>query len=103
MRDKRMTEFTGRQMVIRLSPAMRGFLMECRGRLTQAEYNSVARLVDTLTPAGDWLSIGHYTEMRRRLGMGRIDGNNNLVHEMREVLATMQGTGWQDYNTVAVS
>ena len=81
------------------SPVMRGFLMECRGRLTQAEYNSVARLVDTLTPAGDWLFIGHYTEMRRRLG--RIDGNNNLVHEMRVVLATMRGDGWQDYNTVA--
>ena len=81
------------------SPVMRGFLMECRGRLTQAEYNSVARLVDTLTPADDWLFIGHYTEMRRRLG--RIDGNNNLVHEMRVVLATMRGDGWQDYNTVA--
>ena len=37
--------------------------------------------------------------MRRRLGM--IDGNNNLVHEMRVVLATMRGDGWQDYNTVA--
>ena len=81
------------------SPVMRGLLLECRGRLTQAEYNSVARLVDTLTPAGDWLFIGHYTEMRRRLGM--IDGNNNLVHEMRVVLATMRGDGWQDYNTVA--
>ena len=81
------------------SPVMRGFLLECRGRLTQAEYNSVARLVDTLTPAGDWLFIGHYTEMRRRLGM--IDGNNNLVYEMRVVLATMRGDGWQDYNTVA--
>ena len=81
------------------SPVMRGFLMECRGRLTQAEYNSVARLVDTLTPAGDWLFIGHYTEMRRRLGM--IDGNNDLTHEMRVVLATMRGDGWQDYNTVA--
>ena len=81
------------------SPVMRGFLLECRGRMTQAEYNSVARLVDTLTPAGDWLFIGHYTEMRRRLGM--IDGNNNLVYEMRVVLATMRGDGWQDYNTVA--
>ena len=81
------------------SPVMRGFLMECRARLTQAEYNSVARLVDTLTPAGDWLFIGHYTEMRRRLG--RIDGNNNLAHDMRVVLATMRGDGWQDYNTVA--
>ena len=78
------------------SPVMRGFLMECRGRLTQAEYNSVARLVDTLTPTGEGLFIGHYTEMRRRLG--RIDGNNNLVHE---ILATMRGDGWQDYNTVA--
>ena len=81
------------------SPVMCGFLLECRGRMTQAEYNSVARLVDTLTPAGDWLFIGHYTEMRRRLGM--IDGNNNLVYEMRVVLATMRGDGWQDYNTVA--
>lgn len=81
------------------SPVMCGFLLECRERLTQAEYNSVARLVDTLTPAGDWLFIGHYTEMRRRLG--RIGGNNNLVYEMRVVLATMRGDGWQDYNTVA--
>ena len=81
------------------SPVIRGFLMECRGRLTQAEYNSVARLVDTLTPTGEWLFIGHYTEMRRRLG--RIDGNNNLAHEMRVILATMQGTGWQDYNNAA--
>ena len=81
------------------SPVMCGFLLECRGRMTQAEYNSVARLVDTLTPAGDWLFIGHYTEMRRRLAM--IDGNNNLVYEMRVVLATMRGDGWQDYNTVA--
>ena len=74
------------------SPVMRGLLLECRGRLTQAEYNSVARLADTLTPAGDWLFIGHYTEMRRRLGR---------INDMRVVLATMQGTGWQDYNTVA--
>ena len=81
------------------SPVMHGFLRECRGRLTQAEYNSVARLVDTLTPAGDWLFTGHYTELRRRLG--RIDDNNNLVYEMRVVLATMRGDGWQDYNTVA--
>ena len=81
------------------SPVMRGFLMECRGRLTQAEYNSVARLADTLTAAGEWLFIGHYTEIRRRLGM--IGDNNNLVHEMRVVLATMRGDGWQDYNAVA--
>ena len=81
------------------SPVMRGFLMECRGRLTQAEYNSVARLADTLTAAGEWLFIGHYTEIRRILGM--IGDNNNLVHEMRVVLATMRGDGWQDYNAVA--
>ena len=77
------------------SSVMRGFLMGCRGRLTQAEYNSVARLVDTLTPAGDWLFIGHYTEMRRRFG------GMDSTHEMRVVLATMRGDGWQDYNAVA--
>ncbi len=66
-------------------------------------YTEIQRLVRWYnvqrTPTGDWLFIGHYTEMRRRLGM--IDGNNNLVHEMRVVLATMRGDGWQDYNTVA--
>ena len=128
MRDKRMTEFTGRQMVIRLSPTRRVLVGkdvthsdavhdasvydmrrdadvetlrprtsngDAYSLMTQAEYNSVARLVDTLTPAGDWLFIGHYTEMRRRFG------GMDSTHEMRVVLATMRGDGWQDYNAVA--
>ena len=61
MRDKRMTEFTGRQMVIRLSPT---------GRVLVGK---------DVTQRWGWC----------------------CSHEMRVVLATMRGDGWQDYNTVA--